>query len=108
MKIYIAGAIKNNPDYQQQFAEAERLLTEDGHVVINPAKNPGSSYKEYIDIGLFELMRCEAICLLPGWENSTGANLERHYAVVAGLKLLFFREEKQTDEQSHPDRQTDC
>jgi hypothetical protein len=60
-----------------------------GHAVINPVKNDGFSYREYIDMGLCELMRCDAIYLLPGWEDSLGARLEYLYSVTVGLKLIY-------------------
>lgn len=88
MKIYIAGAITNNPDYEKQFEETEKLLLKQGHAVINPVKNLGFTYKEYIDMGLNELMRCDAIYLMKGWEKSVGAMLEYSYAIVTDMAVF--------------------
>ena len=90
-KIYISGAITNNPHYHYQFGEAEAKLIKEGHAVINPCKNVGFTYREYINMGLCELMHCDAIYMLEGWENSTGAKLEYEYAVAVGLEVLGYK-----------------
>ena len=90
MKIYISGAISNNANYKEQFAAAEQFFIAEGYEVINPAKNTGDSYKEYIDKGLMQEMECDAICLLPGWENSKGAKLEFAYASTVGQSIFFY------------------
>lgn len=94
MKIYISGSISQNPNYKEQFAAAESRLIAAGHSVINPARNTGNSYKEYIDKGLMQEMQCEAIYMLSGYEESTGAMLELQYAKAVEMKIMFEQEEK--------------
>lgn len=89
MKIYIAGAITNNPDYEKQFEEVENHLLEQGHAVLNPVKNLGFDYKDYIDMGLCELMKCDAIYMLKGWKGSNGAILEHMYAATTNMKIFY-------------------
>ena len=89
MKIYIAGAITENPNYKEDFAKAEQFLLGMGVTVVNPVKNEGFSYKDYIDMGLNELMRCDAIYMLKNWKKSKGADFELQYALLTGLKVFF-------------------
>lgn len=93
MKVYISGAITNNPHYHYQFGEAEAKLIKEGHAVLNPCKNEGFTYREYINMGLCELMHCDAIYMLEGWENSTGAKLEYEYAIAVGLEVMGYKPE---------------
>lgn len=91
MKIYIAGAITNNENYIDEFKEAEDYLKSKGHAVINPVKNIGFTYKDYIDMGLNELSKCDAICLLNNYEDSQGAMLEVLYSETVGIKIIHFK-----------------
>lgn len=95
MKIYISGSISKNPDYMEQFSNAEKKLQAAGHEAINPAKNTGETYKEFIDKGLLQEMECDAIYLLKGWQFSTGAHLEFEYAGAVGMQIMYEAEEKQ-------------
>lgn len=93
MKVYIAGKITNNPNYVEEFEAAEKFLKEtQGVDVINPAKNQGYSYREYINMGLFQLMQCDAIYLLPNYKDSQGALLEYQYAETVGMRIWEKRE----------------
>lgn len=93
LKIYIGGSITGNPNYIKDFETAEKLLISQGHAVINPVKNEGFEYKDYIDMGLNELMKCDVLYLLNGWEHSSGALLEFNYAKTVGLEIVYEVEE---------------
>ena len=89
--IYIAGPITSNPDtYYIKFLIVESFLTSLGYDVYNPARlKEGLDYKFYVDDGLKNLMRCDAICMLPDWTKSKGACLEHHYAETIGIPILY-------------------
>lgn len=86
MRIYISGKITGTTDYMQRFSAAERKLKARGLSVVNPAKVNGMmpedmTWEEYMKMSFCMLELCDAIYMLPGWEDSTGAILEHHRAV---------------------------
>ena len=95
MKIYISGSISKNPNYMNQFGAAERALLAEGNKVVNPANNGNATwtYKQFIDKGLKQLMDCDCIYMLTGYEESIGALLELAYAEAVGIKVI--KEEEQ-------------
>jgi nucleoside 2-deoxyribosyltransferase len=89
MKVYIAGKITGNPDYQEQFKAAEKELTIAGHKVMNPAILPeGFKHEEYMHICLAMIDICEAVYFLSNWRESSGACIEYGYAKGLGKEIL--------------------
>lgn len=93
MKIYISGAIRNNPNYQDDFLKAEQWLLLKDHTPINPARFitnfPKLTEEEIMKIDYCLLEMCDGIFMLGGWQNSKGACAEISYAKSLGKKVLY-------------------
>lgn len=80
MKIYIAGKITGDPDYRAKFADAQRQIEAQGHIVLNPATLPeGMEPKDYMRICFAMIDVADAVVFLSDAAESAGARLEMAY-----------------------------
>ena len=89
--VYISGSITNNPNYKEDFEKAEKNLLKDYDSVINPTKLPvfhDKTWESYMKTTLAELLECDAIFMVKGWQESRGAVIEYNLASELGLALL--------------------
>jgi hypothetical protein len=88
---YISGPMRGKPDYNRhEFRDAEAALRawlDDGHVVINPAGNPGGE-PAYTAPDLRQVLDADVLVLLPGWRDSEGARHEVELATWADKRFL--------------------
>lgn len=94
--LYIAGPMTGLPENNYPaFRQAERDLRAAGYRVHNPvrsdrrADSPRLNPKEWADWmrnGINQLIRCDGIALLPGYQDSKGAMVERNLAIELGLE----------------------
>jgi hypothetical protein len=97
-RIYIAGPMTGLPDlnFPAFAAEAARLRAE-GHDVVSPVEiNIGLEHEGYaacLRRDIAQLVTCDAVQLLPGWELSRGARLEWMVADRIGLEVRLTRAE---------------
>lgn len=90
MKIYIAGKITGEPNYKEKFDIAATSLEAQGHIVLNPAELPeGMLPADYMRICFAMIDTADAIYLLKGWYSSSGASIERNYAMYTGKSILI-------------------
>lgn len=76
--------------YRQKFARAQKMLEDEGHIVINPATLPvGLDSDKYMPICLSMIDGADAIFLFNNWQISKGALLEKAYAEYQGKEILF-------------------
>lgn len=94
MKVYLAGKITGDPNYREKFAEAAKKLEERaGVTVISPAVTPeGLKKADYMRICFAMLESADTAVLLPDWEDSPGAQLEKHWCEYVGKKMVFLME----------------
>lgn len=81
--VYVSGPMTGMPDHNHKaFMEAEKYLRDLGFNVWNPAYNPigGYEWEDYMKLDLRGLLNSDMIFMLPGWENSRGAKLEKYLA----------------------------
>ena len=65
------------------------LSKEQGHIVLNPAELPeGMLPADYMRICFAMIDTADAIYLLKGWYSSSGASIERNYAMYTGKSIL--------------------
>lgn len=93
MSTYIAGPMTGHPDWNYPaFHEAAAQLRGIGYDVVNPAEmhEPRQvlhSWEWYMRRSLHAMLGCDELVLLPGWEGSRGARLERQVATELGMKV---------------------
>lgn len=75
------------------FYEAEEKLLSAGYRTINPASldhkdEKRNTWRHCIKRDIPQMLTCDLICLLPGWQKSRGASLEYRVASAVGIKIL--------------------
>ncbi|MBS1169536.1 MAG: hypothetical protein H6R01_454 [Burkholderiaceae bacterium] len=92
MRLYISGPMTGLPDYNRPaFHAAAAILRDRSYHVQNPAENPApecGSWPAYMRMALRQMLICDAIVLLPGWENSRGATEELRVAMTCGMTVF--------------------
>lgn len=100
MKIYISIPISGYDETQQRYhanhiADSIRAL---GHEVVTPfdlpsALSDGASDKEkyatYMGSDIRELLLCDAVFFVFGWQTSKGCLLEHRAAEIYGIKRYY-------------------
>lgn len=92
MRTYLAGPMSGYPELNFPLFHAEaKRLRDSGHEVVNPAEinvDPTKGWAECMRADIAELVKCDAIAMLPGWQRSPGATLEHHIATQLGMQVI--------------------
>lgn len=92
MPTYIAGPMTGYPNFNHQaFAYTATALRAKGVDARSPHEIDGSSthrtWDWYMREALKMLLECDEVVLLPGWQESRGARIERSIAEVLGMPI---------------------
>jgi hypothetical protein len=97
-RLYLSGPMSNLPDENfPAFNEASAKLRAAGFTVVNPAElkvdvtglTGRARWQKFLKADLKALVDCDAIVMLPGWESSEGAELERYVAKKLGIEVAY-------------------
>lgn len=89
--VYISGPMTGLPDLNRDaFAWAEAQVIAAGLTPVNPHTlcDPSWDWSRCMRADVTALCACDALLLLPGWQNSNGAQLELHIAHRLGIHVL--------------------
>lgn len=109
MLIYIAG-LYTKGDIDANISAARKVaieVWESGNWALCPHLNTAhfeqdcrASYEDYMAGDLRMIATCDAILMLPSWQESNGAKIEHEYAKSIGLPIYYYPD--QTALQRHP------
>lgn len=91
-RLYIAGPMSGLPEFNYPaFNGMARFFRNEGYHVENPAENTlppdfdGDKWQAYMRLSLRQLLTCDVVAALPGWEQSKRATIEVHLARSLGI-----------------------
>lgn len=91
-RCYVAGPMTGLPELNfPAFHAAAYKLRAMGLEVVNPAEinaDPSDGWRACMRKDIPQLVTCDTIVLLPGWEDSRGARLETHIGRELGMRLV--------------------
>lgn len=90
-RLYIAGPCTGIPDHNYPlFNRVQSELVAAGYVVHNPARNtplnPAPCWADYMRMSVAQVLMCDGVAVLPGWQDSPGASLEVKLAYDLGVE----------------------
>jgi len=91
--LYLSGPMTGLPNFNYPaFHKAAKTLRDLGNHVFNPAEcfdgNQGLSKEEYMRADIRAVLEATVVVTLPGWEDSSGAQLEVEVAKAIGVPVI--------------------
>ncbi|HXS38248.1 MAG TPA: DUF4406 domain-containing protein [Flavipsychrobacter sp.] len=91
--IYIGGQVSGLPREQvkDKFNRVASELSAQGYNVVSPVSitQRSKSWEEAIRSDIKNMLECDEVHLLPCWQESRGARLERDIALRLGMQIVY-------------------
>lgn len=99
LKLYIAGPMTGKQAWNKPaFNKAAKFLAKHGYKPVNPAwldhGKSGGKWEKYLKRDIPHMLKCDGICVLPGWDKSRGAKLEVRIARELGIPVYAIADKK--------------
>jgi hypothetical protein len=92
-KAYIAGKMSglSQEQVQEKFQRATTNLSQQGYNVVTSVTNhiDSSSWEDTMRHSIKAMLDCDEVHLLPCWQDSRGAQLERDIAIRLGMNVVY-------------------
>ena len=93
-KVYISGPVTGYDIEERKlaFLKTKHMLESLGYEAYNPLENglaEDASWQEHLRTDIAQLLQCESIYMMPGWELSHGCKLELDVATSCGIRLML-------------------
>ncbi len=96
IKVYLSGPVTGRDEHETKhlFGLAEKAVRNLGLEPVNPLKlcTPDMQWSEAMKVCIHALLDCHMITMLPGWEESDGAQLEMKIAKQLGINNLNLKQ----------------
>jgi len=90
---YVAGRITGLPigEVQQKFDTISRELSGKGYQVVKPlaVTDVNRDWDEVVRNDIKLMLECDEVHMLPDWQESRGAQLERDIALRLGMQVIY-------------------
>ena len=90
---YIAGKITGLPqcNVADKFTMMENKLSDMGYDVVKPlgVTDNSRTWHDAVRSDIKKMLECDEVHLLPDWQDSRGAQLERDIALRLGMQVVY-------------------